>query len=52
MTSDSRDCRKFSDKKILSALFPIFTRQIARYPPRKNRKTSSKETFNPDLSKI
>ena len=52
MTSDLRDCRKFSDKKILSGLFPVFTRQIARYPPRKNRKTSSKETFKPDLSKI
>ena len=52
MTSDLRDCRKFSDKKILSGLFPVFTRQIARYPPRKNRKTSSKETPKPDPSKI
>ena len=52
MTSDLRDCRKFSDKKILSGLFPVFTRQIARYPPPKNRKTSSEETLKPDSSKI
>ena len=27
--------------------FPVFTRQIARYPPRKSRKTSSKTILKP-----
>ena len=35
----------------LPVFFPVFPRQIA-YPPRKNRKISSKETLKPDLSKI
>ena len=51
---------QFSNKKILSghlcvffrSFFPVFTRQIARYHPHKNRKTSSKENLKTDPSKI
>ena len=32
--------------------FPVFTRQIARYPPRKNKKTSSKTILKLKPSKI
>ena len=32
--------------------FPVFTRQIARYPPRKSRKTSSKTILKLRQSKI
>ena len=37
---------------LFSICFPVFTRQIARYPPHKNRKTSSKITLKIILSKI
>ena len=37
---------------LFSICFPVFTRQIAHYPPHKNRKTSSKITLKIILSKI
>ena len=38
--------------RFLPVSFPVFPRQIARYPPCKNRKISSKETLKPDPGKI
>ena len=54
---------KFSDKKILSDHFCIFSRSvfpfalvrspsIPLYPPHKNKKISTKETLKSNLSKI
>ena len=38
--------------RFLPVYFPVFPRQIARYPPPKNRKISSKETLKTYPSKI
>ncbi|RHS44417.1 hypothetical protein DWV37_10615 [Tannerella sp. AF04-6] len=38
--------------RFLPVFFPVFTRQISRYPPHKIRKTSSKSTLKPNPSKI
>ncbi|RHO55664.1 hypothetical protein DW107_08895 [Tannerella sp. AM09-19] len=38
--------------RFLPVFFPVFTRQISRYPPHKIRKTSSKGTLKPNPSKI
>ena len=56
--SQIRDCLNFPIKIILSSslhflpVFPVSSRQITRYHPRKNDKTSSKENLKPDPSKI
>ena len=49
--SDARNILK-SSLYFLSLCFPVFVRQIARYHPRKNRKTYSEEILKTDPSKI